>query len=335
MTDSTPATGHPYQALGQDQVIDAVEATGLVSDLRVLALNSYENRVYQVGIEGAEPVIAKFYRPDRWTAAQILEEHAFCAELVAADLPVVAPWTDAEGRSLFTAGDFFFSLFPRRGGHAPEPDRPETLYRLGRLLGRLHRVGRVKDYRHRPALTVATMGQTSLEFIAEHCIPLELRSAYVRLGEQLLATVEEQFAAAPVTLQRIHGDAHLGNILMRGEALQLVDFDDSRMGPPVQDLWMLLSGSRDQRTAQLQQLLEGYRQFNDFAAAQLSWIEGLRTLRRMHYAAWLGRRWQDPAFPRHFPWFGSERYWSDHILQLREQLATLEEPPLAPGPFFG
>lgn len=319
---------HPYHQLSMDAVISAVESTGQLSDLRVFPLNSYENRVYQVGIEVGEPVIAKFYRPDRWTEQQILEEHAFCAELIEAEVPVVAPLSDQEGRTLFTAGPFRFSIFPRRGGHAPELDQPDCLLRLGRLLGRLHTIGAARDYQHRPTLSVEDMGWESYRFVVEHCIPQDLLAAYSSLCEHLLPRIEAQFAEAPVTLQRIHGDAHVGNILARSDTFYLVDLDDSRMGPPIQDLWMLLSGDRAQRTAQLSELLDGYHEFADFAPQQLRWIEGLRTLRLLHYAAWLGRRWNDPAFPLHFPWFGSDRYWSEHILQLREQLAALDEPPL-------
>lgn len=320
---------HPYEQLSLEIVIDAVESTGRVSDLRVFPLNSYENRVYQVGVEDGEPLIAKFYRPQRWSDAQIQEEHDFCKELTAVEIPVVAPLADAEGRTLFQSGDFRFALYPRRGGHAPELENPDCLLQLGRLMGRLHNVGATRDYRHRPRLTVAEWGWESYRFVAEHWVPRDLKLAYTSLCEDLLPRLDALFAEVPARYQRIHGDAHVGNILARGEQYHLVDLDDSRSAPCIQDLWMFLSGDRANRTAQLSELMDGYQEFADFDPRELHLVEGLRTLRLMHYAAWLGRRWEDPAFPRHFPWFADGRYWSDHILELREQLAALDEPPLS------
>lgn len=319
---------HPFALLSPELVIDAVESTGRLSDLRVFALNSYENRVYQIGLEGEQPVIAKFYRPERWSDAQILEEHRFSAQLQEDELPVVAPLADDEGNTLFRYGDFRFALFPRRGGHAPELDDPDTQLMLGRLLARLHSVGAREPYQARPALDVQNFGHDSVELITERFIPADLRPAYVSLCRDLLARIEPLLREIKPQLLRTHSDCHRGNIISRDQQWFFVDLDDSRMTPAVQDLWMLLSGDRHERSAQLSEILAGYNEFRDFELKELSLIEALRTLRLMHHAAWLARRWEDPAFPLAFPWFGSGRFWADHILELREQLAALDEPPL-------
>lgn len=320
---------HPYDALTPDCVIDAVESAGYRCDCRLLALNSYENRVYQVGIEDAAPLIAKFYRPERWSAAQILEEHAFSLELAEAEIPVVAPLRNAQGETLHEHGGFRFALFPRRGGHPPELDDLDNLLVLGRTLGRMHRVGAVRAFAHRPQLHPRVMLVENCEYLAAHWIPRELRPAFDSLARHLAERILPLWREVDEEeLIRLHGDCHAGNILWRDECAHFVDLDDCCSAPAVQDLWMFLSGERDRRQLQLAELVEGYSEFHDFPARQLRWVEALRTLRIVHHAAWLGRRWQDPAFPRSFPWFGSERFWAEHILQLREQLAALEEPPL-------
>ena len=319
---------HPFASLTPDLVLDAVESLGYLSDARVLALNSYENRVYQVGIEGEAPLIAKFYRPQRWSDAAIREEHQFSAELAALDIPVVAP-LQRDGSSLFEHAGFRFALFPRRGGRAPEPGNLDQLYRLGQLLGRLHAVGALRPFEHREALTVASFGHASLETLLDgQFIPRSLLAAYESLARDLLKRLDALFAAHPAQAIRLHGDCHPGNLLCRDESFHIVDLDDCRMGPAVQDLWMMLAGSREERLGQLAELIEGYQEFHDFDSRELPLIEGLRSLRLMHYSAWLARRWDDPAFPQSFPWFGSERYWGEQILTLREQLAALDEPPL-------
>jgi Ser/Thr protein kinase RdoA (MazF antagonist) len=321
---------HPYDALTPDVILNAVESQGHVTDGRLLALNSYENRVYQVGIEGRQPLIAKFYRPRRWSDAQILEEHSFCFELTEHELPVVAPLADHDGNSLFTCTGFRFSLYPRKGGHAPELDDLDNLLILGRLLARLHAVGAARSFDHRPALTLQSHGYNSVAFVSEHCIPTDLSAAYDSLTADLLSTMQAIIdALADVNIIRVHGDCHVGNMLWRDETPHFVDLDDACMAPAIQDLWMLLSGDRDRRTAQLGEILDGYYEFYDLDLRELRLIETLRTLRMLHYSAWLGRRWGDPAFPRNFPWFNTHRYWEEHILQLREQLAALNEPPLA------
>lgn len=327
---------HPFDALTPERILDAVDealaATSQYSDGRILALNSYENRVYQVGVEGGEPLVAKFYRPDRWTDGQILEEHAFCFALADDEFPVVTPLR-YNGRSLLETfiGDqrFHFALFPRRGGRAPEFDNPDHLLVMGRWLARLHNIGATKPFRSRPTLDLASYGSDSVAFISEHFIPASLKTAYDSLTRDLLALLAEKRSQQPdIALIRTHCDCHAGNVLWRDDLPHFVDFDDARMAPAVQDIWMLLSGDRREQAAQLAEILDGYAEFRDFDLRELHWIEILRTLRMLHYSAWLARRWDDPAFPLHFPWFNSERYWGQHILELREQFAALQEAPL-------
>ncbi len=319
---------HPFAALTPDLVLDAVESLGYLSDARVLALNSYENRVYQVGIEDEVPLIAKFYRPQRWSDAAIREEHAFTFELAECEVPVVAPLV-RDGETLFEHAGFRFTLFPRRGGRAPEPGNLDQLYRLGQLLGRLHAVGSLRPFAHREHLGVDNYGHASLATLLEgNFIPRSLLPAYESVARDLLKRLDTLFAGNPVQAIRLHGDCHPGNLLCRDETFHMVDLDDCRMGPAVQDLWMMLAGERHERLGQLSELMDGYQEFHDFNPRELPLIEGLRSLRLMHYSAWLARRWDDPAFPMSFPWFGSERYWGEQILMLREQLAALDEAPL-------
>ena len=320
---------HPFQRLTPSLVMDAVESQGYRCDSRIFALNSYENRVYQVGIDDALPLIAKFYRPERWSEQQILEEHSFCFELVEHELPIVAPLKNADGISLFHYDGFYFALYPRQGGHAPEFDNLDNLKILGRLLGRIHGTGAVTPFTHRPTLDRQSFGTNSVRLIEEHFIPPEYRASYTAVTGQLLEAIDTILAeVGPVRIIRTHGDCHAGNILWRDNAPHFVDFDDARMAPAVQDLWMMFSGERQRQLAQLDSLLEGYREFNDFDPRELRLIEPLRTLRMLHYSAWLGRRWGDPLFPHTFFWFNTTRYWGEHILELREQLAALCEPAL-------
>ena len=324
---------HPYDSLTPDTVLDAIESQGYLSDARILALNSYENRVYQVGIDGAEPLIAKFYRPERWSEAQILEEHTFTQALAELEIPVVPPLTLGAGDTATTLAhwqQFRFSLYPRKGGQAPELDNADNLLILGRFLGRIHAAGQSRTFDHRPELDVQSFAIDSYRFLLDkQFIPGELITAYRSLCEDLIDKLQQIFPRIDYRRIRLHGDCHPGNILWRDQAPHFVDFDDARNGPAVQDLWMLLSGDRQQQTLQLSEVLEGYRQFCDFNTAELALIEALRTLRIMHYAAWLARRWEDPAFPHNFPWFNTQRYWAEHILELREQLAAMDEPALA------
>lgn len=318
----------PYYDLGPDTVIAAVESAGHLSDGRLLALNSYENRVYQVGLEEGAPLIAKFYRPGRWSDAQIREEHAFALELADAEIPLVPPIV-LDGETLHEFEGFRFALFERRGGHAPELDDRETRLWLGRFMGRIHAVGATKPFTHRPSLTPERFGHESLAAIRDgQWLPPHLETAFDSLGQDLMAHVEAAWerAGGGRTL-RLHGDCHVGNILWRDGPF-FVDLDDCQAGPAVQDLWMFLSGERDEMGQQMKDLLEGYREFADFSLRELQLIEALRTLRMLHHAAWLGRRWEDPAFPIAFPWFGEPRYWEDLVLSLREQLGRMQEPAL-------
>ncbi len=322
-------TEHPYDKLGPDMVIDAVESAGYLSDARLLALNSYENRVYQVGMEHGEPLIAKFYRPERWSDAQIREEHQFSLELRDAEISVVAPLVDAAGTTLHEFAGFRFALFQRRGGHPPELDNFDNLLVLGRTLGRIHAVGRSKTFETRQRITVERMLTASREFLLDGFIPASLVPAYSTLTSDLLQAVTAIYAEVrPTDMLRVHGDCHVGNILWRDNTAHFVDLDDCCTAPAIQDLWMFLSGDRPYRQLQLAELVEGYSEFCDFNPRQLRWLECLRTLRLCHYAAWLARRWNDPAFPRSFTWFNTERYWADHILELREQMSALQEEPL-------
>ena len=319
----------PYADLSPDRILDAVESLGLPTDGHLLALNSYENRVYQVGIDEAEPVIAKFYRPGRWSDAAILEEHAFSQELADAEIPAVPPYATA-GRTLHAHAGHRFSLSPRWGGRSPELDDPEVLEWLGRLIGRIHAIGALVPFRQRPALDIDSFGTGPRDFLlAGGWIPRDLLPAYTSVVDQALECVRACFERAgdyqPI---RLHGDCHRGNLLWTDQGPHFVDFDDARMGPAVQDLWMLLAGDRSEQTRQLADVLAGYEDFCDFDHRELHLIEALRTLRQIHYAAWLAGRWEDPAFPAAFPWFNTQHYWQDHILALREQIAAMEEGPL-------
>ena len=320
---------HPFDKLTPDLLIDAVESQGFLSDGGFLALNSYENRVYQIGIENKTPMIAKFYRPNRWTDEQIFEEHQFCFQLQEQELPVVCPWLNSEGKSISHHEGFRFALYERKGGRAPELDNLDNLFILGRLLGRFHGIGATQPFKYRPTLNVKNFGWDSYELISKDFMPKELSPAYDSLALDVLKAVDGILAGyGEIKNIRVHGDCHSGNILWRDDYLHFVDFDDARMAPAIQDIWMLLSGDREEQTAQITEIIQGYSEFYDFDYRQLRLIEVFRTLRIMHHSAWIARRWSDPAFPHAFSWFDSPRYWSDHILALREQLAALNEPPL-------
>jgi Ser/Thr protein kinase RdoA (MazF antagonist) len=320
----------PYASLTPDTILDAVESVGLRCDGRLLALNSYENRVYQVGIEDQPPLIAKFYRPQRWSDEAILEEHAFTEQLASLEIPVVAPLAFDSGRTLHRHQGFRFSLAPRRGGRAPELGDDDTLTWLGRFIGRIHAAGRVAPFRHRPTYSVALFGEQPSQFILERgFIPADIEAAYRAIVADVLVAVRAAFdRAGDIRLLRLHGDCHMGNVLWTDGGPHFVDFDDCMMGPAIQDLWMLLSGSREEMGHQIGCVLDGYEEFTEFEYVELHLVEALRSLRMIHYAGWLARRWHDPAFPMHFPWFNTQRYWQDHILALREQFAAMQEPAL-------
>jgi Ser/Thr protein kinase RdoA (MazF antagonist) len=326
MNEPTPV----YAGLDPDCILNAVESQGYATSGHLLALNSYENRVYQVGLDAGGFLVAKFYRPARWSDAGILEEHAFAQELAEAEVPLVAPLQNDAGETLFSHQGFRFALYPRRGGRWPDLDDPDNLEWIGRFLGRIHAIGATRDFVHRPTLGIADLGTESYRYLLEHgFIPIYIEPAYRSLAEDLLRQVQIAFdRAGRVKYLRLHGDCHPGNILWTDAGPHFVDLDDCRMGPAVQDLWMLLSGDRQEMGVQLSEIVAGYELFADFDRRELLLIEALRTLRMLHYAAWLARRWDDPAFPQAFPWFNTSRYWEEHILQLREQAAALDEPPL-------
>ncbi|WP_151445632.1 serine/threonine protein kinase [Lacisediminimonas profundi] len=318
-----------FGALGPDTVLDALESVGFAADGRLLALNSYENRVYQVGMEEGPPVVVKFYRPQRWSDEQIAEEHAFVAELDEAEVPVVAAIV-RDGVSLHHHAGYRFSVFPRRGGRAPELGDSRTREWLGRFIGRLHAIGATRPFLVRPALDIASFGEAPREYLLRHdFLPPDILPAWESVTTQALDLVRASYErAGKVPLIRLHGDCHVGNVLWTDAGPHFVDFDDSRTGPAVQDLWMLLSGERDEMRLQLQDVLAGYEDFCEFSPRELHLVEALRTLRLIHYAGWLASRWNDPAFKLAFPWFNTQRYWQDRVLELREQVALMQEPPL-------
>lgn len=324
----------PFRALGPTQILDAIDAAGWHTDGRVSALNSYENRVYLVGLDDGDSVVAKFYRPQRWTDAALMEEHSFMQELCDTDNPVIAalPSPDkSSAQTLHHWDDFRFCVYPRAGGRPPELDNPEQLEVIGRAIARLHLVGEQKNFVHRKTLSVSDLGACSVEFLLQSpLLPGESRRVYEGVATDLLQAVQRGFSSyADVQQLRIHGDFHPGNILWSSSGTpQLLDFDDTCMGPAIQDLWMFISGDRAYATARLADLLEGYTQFREFDPSELVLIESLRALRLLHYAAWIARRWNDPAFARAFPFFAEQRFWDDHILSLREQRAGMDEPAL-------
>ena len=331
---------HPYAALTPEVILDAVETFGLRCTGALHALNSYENRVYRVETEEQGPVAAKFYRPERWSDATIREEHRFALELLEQEIPVVAPLVRADGDTLVKHAGFRLALFPWQPGRVSELNLRAEREILGRYLGRLHRVGRSQRFEHRLTISVDGYGRESAEYILKKgFLPDYLVTPYRTLTDQLLEFIGARYEAIAPQHLRLHGDCHLGNLLWteprrddgndQARSVHIVDLDDCRTGPAMQDLWMLLSGSRADMEQQLGDILTGYTQFMDFDASELVLLEPLRTLRLLHYSAWLARRWDDPAFPINFPWFNTPRYWEEQILHLREQLALLEEPPLA------
>jgi Ser/Thr protein kinase RdoA (MazF antagonist) len=349
MVSSFPGSSarHPFEALTPDVVMDALASVGLYGDGRQLALSSYENRVYQLHLEDGPVVVAKFYRPGRWSEAQILEEHAFSAELMAAEIPVIGPLI-LNGSTLHRFGGFSFSVSPSRGGRPPELDDPDVLEWIGRFLARIHTVGAAQPFAHRPVLDLQSFGIDSREWLLSHDkVPLDVQSAWAKVSQEAIDLIagydcltradDQKYSdSEPIRRLRLHGDCHPGNILWTpldapgsaGPGPHFVDLDDARSGPAVQDLWMLLSGDRQQRTRQLGALVDGYEQFREFDRRELALIEPLRTLRLMHYSAWLARRWDDPAFPINFPWFGSSDYWQGQVQMLQEQMEAMQEEPL-------
>jgi len=321
---SVDASNHPYSALTPEVILQAVESLGLLADGRFYPLNSYENRVYQIWLESGEIVVAKFYRPGRWSREAILEEHAIAQEFVDQELPVVAPAV-VNQQTLHDYQGFQLAIYPRQGGRAPAFDNNAHLEQLGRLVGRLHAIGARYRFEHRVSMSVQRFGWDNLTYLKDHdWVPAEMAHNFYQTVEQavqLAAQQTENLFSQPGI--RLHGDLHAGNILWTDAGPHLVDLDDCMQGPAVQDIWMFLSGEKDDVEKQTEIILNGYSQFHDFDYASLDAIESLRTLRMLNYTAWLARRWQDPAFPHHFPWFNTPNYWQEQLNQMREQVERL------------
>jgi Ser/Thr protein kinase RdoA (MazF antagonist) len=320
---------HDFAALNPDLIIDSVESLGLQSDARIFPLNSYENRVYQIGMEEGsdygQKIIGKYYRPNRWSNAQIQEEHDFTTELAALEIPVVAP-LQFNQQTLLNYSNFRFTLYPQRGGRTAELDNKEHLEWIGRFLGRIHLAGASQSFKTRPQISVQDFAIDSAAFLLKNnFIPDYLLDAYQTLSADLIDLLKQRFEADTSTIIRLHGDCHSGNILWTDKGPHFVDFDDCRSGPAIQDIWMLLSGDTTEQQQQLNHVLDGYFEFAELDPAELRLIEPLRSLRLMHYASWLAKRWSDPSFPMNFPWFNTPNYWEQHILELREQFALLQE----------
>ncbi len=331
---STSPAPQPYAHLTPDTVLNALESCGLRGDGRLIALNSYENRVYQVWLEEPEQfgasVVAKFYRPERWTTAAILEEHAFVSELVEREIPAVPPLT-LNGQTLHEFKGFRFSVTPRLSGRSPELDNADVLTWMGRFIGRIHAIGELRPFVERPTLDIQTFGVEPREFLlANDFVPADLLPAWSSVSAMALDGIRAIFDRVGVFKNiRLHGDCHASNVLWNNGGPHFVDFDDCRMGPAVQDLWMMLSGDREAIGQQMRSIISGYEDFCEFDDNELGLIEALRTLRLLHYSGWIARRWHDPAFPAAFPWFNTQRYWQDRVLELREQISAMQEPALS------
>jgi Ser/Thr protein kinase RdoA (MazF antagonist) len=320
-------TKTPYANLDPHLILDAIESAGFNCDGGLFALNSFENRVYQVGIEDGPPVIAKFYRPLRWSDAAIIEEHQFELELQEREIPVIAPIQAADGTTLHHYQDYRFAVFPRQGGRTMELDNLDHLEWMGRFIGRLHAVGAMHPFKHRMQLDVKTYGYDAYEFLLKNdFFPTALKDEFISTITQLLSKIEMKFAATgKVSHIRLHGDCHASNVLWNETGPRIVDLDDCLMGPAIQDIWMLISGNTpEQVNLQLDYLLTGYQEFHDFNYNEIHLIEALRALRMIHYCAWLAKRWDDPAFPLNFPWFNTYDYWQMQLEDLREQVMLLE-----------
>ncbi|MCG9695395.1 serine/threonine protein kinase [Shewanella sp. Isolate11] len=323
-----------YQALTPDLILDAIESLAIYPETGLLALNSYENRVYQFRSDDKVRYVVKFYRPERWSNEQILEEHQFSAELAEQEIPIATPII-IDGHSLHEYQGYRFALFPSMGGRAFEVDNLDQLEEVGRFIGRIHQYSQTKAFVYRDSLTPQLLGDESLAWLkASGHVPASLQTAYFTIVEQVLAKAKQMWAEVDARSIRLHGDLHPSNILWTPDGPGFVDLDDAKMGPAIQDIWMMLAGDRQQQTLQLEVLLEAYQEFCDFDNRELTLIEPLRAMRMLHYNAWLSRRWQDPAFPMNFPWYGEEKYWEQQILAFKEQLAMLDEPPLSLTPQY-
>lgn len=334
MSDVQTSASFHYQALTPDLILDAIESLGIYPETGLLALNSYENRVYQFRSDSNERFVVKFYRPQRWSNQQICEEHQFSAELAEQEIPIATPEI-INGQSLHEYQGYRFALFPSMGGRAFEVDNLDQLEEVGRFIGRMHQYAKAKAFRYRERLSPELLGDESMVWLrASGHVPSSLATAYFTIVEQVLAKAKLLWAEVDAAEIRLHGDLHPSNILWTPDGPGFVDLDDAKMGPAVQDLWMMLAGDRQQQTLQLEVLLEAYEAFCDFDRRELKLIEPLRAMRMLHYNAWLSRRWEDPAFPMNFPWYAEDKYWEQQILAFKEQLAMLDEPPISLTPHY-
>ncbi|MDA8561703.1 serine/threonine protein kinase [Gammaproteobacteria bacterium] len=322
-------TKTPFQNLDPNTILSAVETLGYACSGSLIGLNSYENRVYQIGIEGSNPLIAKFYRPNRWDNKAILEEHELSLELTDHEIPVIPPIISQNNKTLHEYNGYRFVVFPRKGGRALDQGNIDQLAWMGRFIGRLHAVSSCKQYFHRSTLNTETHGYNTYRFLVKNnFIPHYLVTQYSSVVEEILSITDELFKnITNLKLIRLHGDCHLGNILWNVTGPHIVDLDDSEMGPAIQDIWMLLSGNHDQIRSQLDIILENYCKFYEFDIRELKLIEAMRALRMIQYSAWLANRWEDPAFPISFPWFNTPHYWEEQLLNLREQVVLLTNSP--------
>lgn len=321
-------TDFSFSGLSPDTILDALESQGIFLESGLLALNSYENRVYQFLADDGKRYVAKFYRPGRWSNEQIQEEHDFAHELANNEIPIVAP-LPINGKTLHQHNDYRFAVFPSVGGRQFENDNLDQLEWMGRFIGRIHRVSQATPFRTRPQVDVVSYLEEPLRVLENSTLlPDHLKTAFFAIMHPVIKKATSAYSCSSII--RLHGDCHPGNILWR-DGPTFVDLDDCRMGPAVQDLWMMLSGDRQQQLLQLDTLIEAYEEFHPFDTKQLSLIEPLRAMRMVHYMAWLSRRWEDPAFPRAFPWFAEDKYWEGQILSLKEQMSAMQEPSLKLG----
>lgn len=323
---------HPYDQLSPDRVLNAIDSvlaeSGQMTSGHLMALNSYENRVYQIGIEEGAPVIAKFYRPDRWSDVAIYQEHDFSLAAKEDELPVIAPLV-IDDETLFEFEGFRFALYPRQGGQSEQIERSEDFEQMGRLLARLHQTANVCASDQRPTITPETFAVQNRNYLLENnWIPDDLLPAYESVSRDVVDIVIQRWQEFSPNLRLVHGDLHTGNLIWYDNQPYMLDLDDCALAPRIQDIWMMLYGDRDQMQGQLADIARGYEMFLPFPANELPLIETLRTMRLINYSAWLAKRWNDPAFPQAFPWFNTGRYWSEQILTLREQMSALQEPSL-------
>ncbi len=314
-----------FAELSPDLILDAIESLGIRVDSGLLALNSYENRVYQFIAEDRARYVVKFYRPQRWSVEQLTEEHHFALELAEHEIPIVAP-SHYRSQTLHQHQGYHFALYPSVGGRQFEVDNLDQLEWMGRFIGRIHAVAKNAPFQHRPTFCIQEHLIEPVAVLQENrIVPSQLEEAFFVILNQVVELTKQRYS--PTKIIRLHGDCHPGNILWR-DGPTFVDLDDCRMGPAIQDLWMMLSGDHQQQRIQLDTLIEAYEEFADFDSAELALIEPLRAMRMVHYMAWLAKRWQDPAFPQAFPWFADEKYWEQQILALKEQFSALQEPAI-------